>query len=225
MGCSKLVARLRRVVCLVKGIGSRAVQRATAQARLNGHPHLVQLAPEVLLALLFHAEVSSQAGDFTAILCARRALIALEPAPLIVLCEPNRRQLDVKRLRALEVVLSAGGELINPLSEDGNARGLRSGAARARARHPGRPGRRGALKLLQGRVAAAESGLDHGELRTHHLVDLSHAGLLGRGQSIDASIRFASVGQYIGREGVELLHEPSAAFEARLGSSQSALHG
>ena len=100
MGCFR-VARPRSVVCLVRGIGTRAIQRAAAQARLNGHPHLIQFAPEILLALLLHPDVSGQAADPTAILISERALIALEPAPLIVLRETNRRQLDVERLRAL----------------------------------------------------------------------------------------------------------------------------
>ena len=49
-------------------------------------------------------------------LIGERTQIALESAPLIVLREPNRNQLDVERLRALEVVLSAGSQLIDPLA-------------------------------------------------------------------------------------------------------------
>ena len=98
---------LRSRTCATSSVGSWAVRRAAAQAILDGRPHLVKLVPEVLLALLLHAEVLSQAAESLPVLFCVHALVAFKPNPLVLLRQPNPSHLVVERLDALQVNLGS----------------------------------------------------------------------------------------------------------------------
>ena len=123
------------------------------------------------------------------------AEVALQTSVLGTLRELGRGGLNLKRMRPLHLFLRADRELVDPRAEDGDARRLWRWVVRPHAPKSRWDHSASGLELHQSLVAARE---DRADLEQVGLLG-SRQNLMGRTQSIDATLSCDSVCQDISR--------------------------